>query len=130
MAVRYCLFISGLAAALAVAAAPALADPVSDLDVLAEASGDPQLGIQLARDQIGEGDLIGAVATLERLLIRFPATDEALLLHAGLLCRLDDRAGAQAELAAYGRVRITDQAWSEVTAACGPAVRRPGAKGD
>ncbi|MDF7774699.1 hypothetical protein P1X14_05525 [Sphingomonas sp. AOB5] len=78
----------------------------------------------LARRQIGDSDLIGAVATLERLLIDHPEADDALLLHASLLCRLDDKQGARAELAEMESVRVSEAGWAEVTAACG-AVPRP-----
>ncbi|MEG3148635.1 hypothetical protein U1769_01965 [Sphingomonas sp. ZT3P38] len=37
------------------------------------------------------------MATLERVLMGHADADAALLLHASLLCRLDDRDGARAE---------------------------------
>jgi hypothetical protein len=116
-----------LAAACLGIAAPAQAqtDPLADLDILADASTDPAMGLSLARDQYGEGDLTGAVATLERVLMDHPESDAALLFHAALLCRLDDKEGAQLELAELGRFGISDQAWKDVTEACGP-MRRPG----
>jgi len=84
-------------------------------------------GIALARRQIGEGDLMAAVATLERVLMAHADADAALLLHATLLCRLDDRDGARAELAALDRP-VPGPAWAEMIAACGP-MPRPGTGG-
>ena len=124
--------IFGLCLAVACAwSAPAFAQagPLAELDVLADSSNDPRVGLQLAHDQIGEGDFIGAVATLERVLMDHPGADDALVLHASLLCRLDDRAGAELELSELRYVTITDQAWADVTAACGPSMRRPNGRG-
>lgn len=128
MAIRTRLLPALLVAACFGTASPALAqsDPLADLDILADASTDAEMALGLARDQIGEGDLTGAVATLERVLMVHPESDAALVLHASLLCRLDDREGAQAELAELGRSGISDQAWADVTEACGAGMRRPG----
>lgn len=119
------LLLPGLLACAWAAPAQAQADPVRELDALIDRSGDPASAMALARSQIGEGDLLGAAATLERVLIDFPDADDALLLHASLLCRLDDRPGARAELASLNGVAGSGAAWAEVTAACGP-VPRPG----
>lgn len=110
-------------------AAPSLAqsDPLAELDDLADVSGDPQSGLRLARDQYSEGDITGATGTLERLLMDHPEVDEALVFHASLLCRLDDREGARIELAEL-KFGISDQAWDDVTEACG-SMRRPVAGG-
>jgi Flp pilus assembly protein TadD len=110
----------------AFAATPAFAQSseLNELDDLADVTVDPQAGLSLARDQVSEGDLTGAVATLERVLMNHPEVDDALVLHATLLCRLDDKEGARVELAEL-RFAISDQAWGEVTAACG-VMTRPG----
>ncbi|MEI9852650.1 MAG: tetratricopeptide repeat protein [Sphingomonas sp.] len=112
----------------ACAALPAQAqDALAELDALSAASADAGSGIALARQQIGDGDLVGATATLERVLMDHPDADEALLLHASLLCRLDDKDGARAEVAALGpEVAVADADWREVTAACGPVPRPAG----
>jgi hypothetical protein len=111
-------------------AAPAAAQtaPGADLDMLIDQSRDPQAAMALARSLAGSGDLVQAAATLERVLIEFPEDDAALLFHATLLCRLDDRAGARAELASLRGVDPTGSEWTQVTAACGP-VPRPGTGG-
>lgn len=130
MAVRNSVLPFCLAAVCVLGAASpihAQADPVAELDALSKASAQAGPGVALARRQIGDGDLMGAVATLERVLMAHADADDALLLHASLLCRLDDRDGAKAELAELDRP-VANQAWSEVMAACG-AVPRPTGSG-
>jgi hypothetical protein len=98
------------------------ADPVADLDALALASSEAGSGIAMARAQIGDGDLLGAAATLERILLAYPEEERALLLHAGLLCRLDDPEGARLELAPLRGRAISAEAWAEATAGCDPTI--------
>jgi len=83
-------------------------------------------GIALARRQIGDNDLLGAVATLERVLIANGDAIPARLLYASLLCRLDDRQGAAVEINMLPNKAVPDANWNEVTIACG-ALPRPGA---
>ena len=132
MADRYhyplsCLFLS---CAMAAVPAPAFAgqDGTAELDRLALASVEPAAGLTLAREEAAAGDLLAALATLERVLFVTPGADEARLLHLSLLCRLDDRGGAQAELAELAGRDLPDAAWAEVEAACGP-LERPSAAG-
>lgn len=110
---------------LALLATPVVAqiDPLEELDTLSRTSADPSAGLALARDQVARGDLIGAVATTERIIALHPESDDALLFHASLLCRLDDPDGARAELAElHGRAGD----WAPVVAACGPGIRGRG----
>ena len=118
MAVRNRLL---LFAFLASTGSPAAAqvDPVAELDELIDATSQPGSGVALARAQIESGELTGAVATLERVLMNHPEASDALLLHASLLCRLDDAAGARAEIAASQGAPISGGSWAEVRAACG-----------
>jgi thioredoxin-like negative regulator of GroEL len=108
--------------------ASAQTDPIAQLDALVDATSKPGSGMTLARSQIADGELTGAVATLERVLMNDPTADDALLLHASLLCRLDDSAGARAEIAEI-KSRVPDRGWSEVTASCGPMPRPKGRSG-
>jgi hypothetical protein len=80
-------------------------------------------GVALARRQIADSDLLGAAATLERVMIADPDAIAARLLHAGVLCRLDDRAGARVQLSMLRGQSIADSAWNEFTAACGTMPR-------
>jgi hypothetical protein len=97
---------------------PALADTLTQLDNLSRTSSDSETGIAFARNQIKSGDLLGAMATLERILIGHPESDEALLLHASLLCRLDDRTGSLIEFDYLRGQNIPQDVWTEATAPC------------
>ena len=122
MAIR----ISASLFALVLWATPVMAqgDPLSELDALSLASADPGRGLALARQQGARGDLMGAVATTERIIALHPESDDALLFHASLLCRLDDPLGARAEIAELRGARGGD--WAPVVAACGPGMRGRG----
>ena len=99
-------------------ASPAWADPVAELEALSRETGSPQSGLALARRQAAGGDLLGAMATLERVLITHPEAEEALLLHASLLCRLDDREGALIEIDELRGRPFPDKLWTDATAPC------------
>lgn len=121
-----------LGAALASCAVPALAQEATsgDLDSAIDASSSPDGALQLARQQADGGDLIGAAATLERALLARPKAASAAqigLAYVVTLCRLDDRARAQIELAKIDGGRIGDADWAAAQQACG-AVERPAAK--
>lgn len=108
------------AAAGAVCAMPAQAqsDGFAELGALADSSADPASAMALARDQIGDSDLTGALATLERLLVVHPESNDAVLLHAALLCRLDQREDARVELDALAQSGQPSSS-PDVAAACG-----------
>ena len=109
-------------------ATPALAasppDPLAELDAMSRASGEVAPGIALARRQIANGELLGALATLERVLTYHPTSDEALLLHASLTCRVDDRSGALIEFEQLDRDSVAAKSWADATAACNPPRNR------
>ena len=125
MATRYPLYLLIALGATWLAGPPALAqqDPVAALDQLSDAATGVGPGTALARQQMRGGDLTGAVATLERVLINHPGASEVLLLHASLLCRLDDPDGARLEIDELRGQAIPGPAWAEVNAACGPIGR-------
>ena len=114
--------------AVTISSAPVHAQPdaAADLDALVEASQQAASGMALARRQIGENDLIAAMATLERVLLADPEADEARLLYASLMCRLDDPAGARVEIRLLRGQEVPDSAWAEVTSACGAVARESG----
>lgn len=124
--VRMLRLLFGLSAvALLSPAAAAQEDP----DSLAAATQRLDSGVTLARGQIAAADLTGALGTLERVLFAFPEAVPARLLYASLLCRLDDRQGAELELGLLAGKRIEDSDWTGVTAACGPVTRPSSRKG-
>jgi hypothetical protein len=108
------------AAALLSPAAMAQEDP----DSLARATEQLDSGVALARRQIAATDLPGALGTLERVLFAYPQAVPARLLYASLLCRIDDREGAELELGLLAGKPVADADWAGVAAACGP-VERP-----
>ena len=113
-----------LLAACAMAALSSAARGQDDFDSLIAASQQVESGMALARRQVAETDLPGAVGTLERLLFAHPEAVPPRLLYAALLCRLDDRQGAEVELGLLAGHPIADADWAEVGAACG-SVERP-----
>jgi hypothetical protein len=110
----------GLCAAASLAGSALAQD---DLDSLVDASQQVDSGIALARRQVAETDLPGAAGTIERLLFVHPEAVPPRLLYASLLCRLDDRQGAELELGLLAGHPIADPDWAEVVAACGPVTR-------
>lgn len=112
----------GLAAVLVAAPAAAQTAP-SDPDTLIGASQSPATGVSLARSQIADRDLLGAAGTLERVLLAHPEAIPPRLLYASLLCRLDDRQGAELEVRLLSGRVLADADWSDVSAACGDLPR-------
>lgn len=118
----YRSFAGLIALALAVPglSAPALAapDPLMDLDALSRASDGLATGMALARRQIASGELLGALATLERVLTAHPEADQALLLYASVTCRVDDRSGALISFEQVSSDAVSSRAMNEATAPC------------
>ena len=112
--------------ALSAAALLSPAASAQDLDSLATATEQVNSGMALARGQIAASDLPGALGTLERVLLAHPENVPPRLLYASLLCRLDDRQGAELELGLLAGKAVADADWTGVEAACG-AVTRPAA---
>lgn len=81
-------------------------DDVTYAQVL-EHPDDPALNAAWARTQIARGDLLGASATLERILLRHPESVEARLVYGFVLYRLDDAVTAQMVLAGIDPSRLT-----------------------
>lgn len=121
------LTVSGICAAtIAFVPVHAQDEPPPEIESLIAPTLEVGSGIALARTQIADSDLVAAVATLERVLIANPEANDARLLYASLLCRLDDPAGARVEIDYLRGQAIADDAWAEVTGACGPTARELG----
>ena len=110
------LFVALLPATVLIA--PARAETVEQLDWLSQMADRPASGLQLASDQAARGELLDALATLERVLTTHPEAKEAQLRHAGLLCRVDDREGAAAEFSRLKEREFEKKAWHEAKASC------------
>ncbi|MDB5723509.1 MAG: hypothetical protein JWQ16_263 [Novosphingobium sp.] len=113
---RICL--SLLAMGLGLAAVPARADTPQQLDSQLRATARVPSGLGLVRQLLRDGDLTGALATVERVIILDPLNAEARLLHASLLCRLDDRSGSQTEFDPMRGHNVPDKMWRDQTAPC------------
>lgn len=100
------------------AAEGAWAQGLEPVERLARATETPSGGIALAREQTANGALLAALATLERVILTNPENAEARLLHAGLLCQLDDRAGSLVEFDALRGYTFAPSLWEEATAPC------------
>lgn len=97
---------------------PAWAQSPEDLDALTRSGEVPNDGLALARSQVATGALLEALATLERTLALKPKDKQAKLLHASILCRIDDPAGAAVE---FGRLKAKDfkkADWAEAQVPC------------
>lgn len=121
---RFCLLAPGLAAAAALAAPAAAQSAPTDPETLVSAALSPDTGMTLARGQIADRDLLAALGTLERVLFAHPEAAAPRLLYASVLCRLDDREGAEVELGLLAGWPTPDAEWQEVAASC-PGITRP-----
>lgn len=107
-------------------APPALADtpvqpgtpPGIGVDQALRATARVPSGLALVRQRARDGDLTGALAAAERVIILDPLNAEARLLHASLLCRLDDRPGSQTEFDPLRGHDLPDATWRKETAYC------------
>lgn len=113
-------FLLSLSAAAVVSTAATAQD---NPEALVAATQQLDSGMALARRQIAASDLPGALGTLERVLFAHPEVVAPRLLYASLLCRLDDRQGAELELGLLAGKPIAETAWAGVAAACGPVPR-------
>jgi hypothetical protein len=109
--------------AFAALALPAAAAAQDNPDALIDASRQVDSGLALANRQIAANDLLGALGTLERVQFAHPEAVPPRLAYISLLCRLDDREGAEVELGLLAGQPTADSDWAGVVAACGPMTR-------
>jgi len=76
---------------------PASSQTLEQLDALSDETANEQTGMALARTQTERGQLLEALATIERVLTLFPRSAEARFNHAMLLCRVGDPQGGLIE---------------------------------
>jgi hypothetical protein len=109
--------------ALAASVPPVAAGAQDSPDALINASHEVDSGLALANRQIAANDLLGALGTLERVQFAHPEAVPPRLAYVSLLCRLDDREGAEVELGLLAGQAVADSDWAGVVAACGPMAR-------
>ncbi|MHA7820028.1 MAG: hypothetical protein ACX930_10315 [Erythrobacter sp.] len=114
---------SALAAIALVAGAPLMSQTLEQLDAIADRSADEQSGIAAAREQIVRGELLQALATLERVLTQFPRSAEARFNHALLLCWIDDPQGAVVEFERLDEDDYAEGALEQAVANCRAATQ-------
>jgi len=112
------LVLGAFAAICGLASTPAKADSVERLQWLSTMTDRGAWGVQLARDQMAQNQLLEAIATLERAMVNHPEEQEAQLLHASLLCRVDDPQGAAMEFSLLHKKDFAEQSWKEAIAPC------------
>ena len=105
------------AVAVAALTVPAVAEPPEQLDQLVVAT--PVAGLALAREQSQAGNLLLALSTIENVLFASPKNKEARLMHAVLLCRLDDLPGAAVHIAQLKRKDYPPADWQQMMTICG-----------
>lgn len=91
------------------------AAPISYDEVLAHPD-DADLNYRFARQQVRQGDLKGAAATLQRILLVNPNLPKVRLFYAVVLYRLDDLTEAQLELQHLRELPLTDDVRKELDA--------------
>ena len=109
-------FILGCAIAITT---PVSAETFEELDQLSDASASEDTGIQLAQEQAERGELLEALATLERVLATEPKAHDARLLQAYYLCKVDDIRGGKVALSKLKKKRYEDEDLNVVYAQCG-----------
>ena len=102
--VRAGLLVTAVVGLSAVTAAGAVAQ---DYDAVLAAPDDPAVNLAFARQAVDDGDLNGAAAALERILIADSNHHSARLLYAVILYRLDDLQGARDQLGLLDPVSLT-----------------------
>lgn len=90
-------FRATLFALLILVSIPASSQTLQQLDALSDETADEQTGVALARQQAERGAWLEALATIERVLTRFPGSAEARFDHAMLLCKVGDQQGGLVE---------------------------------
>lgn len=109
------------------AASAAQAEAIDELDQALGSSAKAAQVLDLARQQAAGGQLLEALASSERALFLDSKSQAARLLHATLLCRLDDPRGAAAEFSLLKQRDFKKADWQGATAHC-PALFTKGAK--
>jgi len=103
---------------LALFATPACADAMGDIERELAASSTGPAALVLAQQHADQGRVLEALATVERARFLDPKLKQARLLHAVLLCRLDDPQGAAVEWDGLKKKDYKKNTWKEAKASC------------
>lgn len=95
------------------------AQTFEEIDALSDIATDEQAGIKQASDQATRGEVLEALATLERVLATFPKSNGARVLHAVYLCDIDDKQGGVVELNQLKAKDIGEEALVAAYVRCG-----------
>lgn len=87
-----------LGTAILLFSAPIQAQSFEEIDRLSDISAEEETGIAAAREQAERGQLLEALATLERVMAVHPRSANARILHAYYLCAIDDQQGGMVEI--------------------------------
>lgn len=113
-----CSICGGLLAIIALPTA-SMAQDFTEIDALSDIATNEQAGITEASEQAAKGDLLEALATLERVLAVHPKSQGARLLHAVYLCDIDDKQGGIVALNQLKTKEIGEEALSAAYTRCG-----------
>ncbi|MXO56804.1 hypothetical protein [Pontixanthobacter gangjinensis] len=94
------------------------AEAFADLEAMAEVAVDEEAGILFAQEQASRGEILQAIATLERVLALHPKSQSARLLHAVYLCQIDDQAGGAVELGKLKKKNFPEDLWAQAMSVC------------
>jgi len=102
----------------ATVALPAVAQTLDELDAISDISVDEAAGIAAAKQQAARGELLEALATLERVMAVHPKSRDAILIHALYLCKVDDRQGGLMEISKLKKKHYGEELLDEAKAMC------------
>jgi len=98
---------------------PSHAETMEQLDALSDLSVDEDTGIAAAKQQAERGQYLEALATLERVLAVHPKSQEARLIHAIYLCKVDDRRGGLVEIGKLKKKYYGNELLEQAREMCG-----------
>ena len=116
---KYAALLCASIAALSLTVSAGHAQSFEEIDTLSDIAIDEEAGIKHANDQAERGELLEALATLERVLATFPRSNGARVLHAVYLCDVDDKQGGLVELNQLKVKDIGEEALAAAYARCG-----------
>ena len=118
MRMRFLIWSSPVLAGLALFAGAVRAEPIDEIEHELAAADKGEEVLALAQQQADAGQLLEALASAERARFLDPKLKQARLMHAVLLCRIDDPQGAAIEWNALDKGDFKKKAWKSAKASC------------